>query len=116
MLSKAKDTSIAGMAETGICPVEAWQGSPAQAGRTSRRLGPGTDARLTAWEMVHQLIRALEANGESAAASLLAKLGSKAEIARELAYRLYTIASARNARPRRCRTTDWCRVGRKSRA
>ena len=41
---------------------------------------------------LHQLIRALEADGEPAAASLLAKLGSKAEIARELAYRLYTIA------------------------
>ncbi len=41
--------------------------------------------------MVHQLIRALEAGGESAAAELVAKLGSKAEIARELAYRLYTI-------------------------
>jgi putative DNA methylase len=41
---------------------------------------------------VHQLVRALEAGGENAAASLVAKLGSKAEVARELAYRLYTIA------------------------
>ena len=53
---------------------------------------PATNPRLTAWEMVHQLIRALEAGGESVAASLVAKLGSKAEIGRELAYRLYTIA------------------------
>ena len=45
---------------------------------------PTTDPRLTAWEMVHHLIRALEAGGESAAAALVAKLGSKAEIAREL--------------------------------
>ena len=36
-------------------------------------------------------MRALEAGGESAAAELVAKLGSKAEIARELAYRLYTV-------------------------
>jgi putative DNA methylase len=41
--------------------------------------------------MVHHLIRALEAGGESAAAELVAKLGSKAEIAREMAYRLYTL-------------------------
>lgn len=41
--------------------------------------------------MVHHLIRALEAGGEAAAAELLAKLGSKAEVARELAYRLYTL-------------------------
>jgi putative DNA methylase len=52
---------------------------------------PATDPRLTAWEVVHQLIRALEAGGESATAALVAKLGAKAEIARELAYRLYTV-------------------------
>src|SRR5207247_7501976 len=52
---------------------------------------PATDPRLTAWEIVHQLIRVLEADGEGAAAELVGKLGSKAETARELAYRLYTI-------------------------
>src|SRR5207249_9797157 len=52
---------------------------------------PATDARLTAWEVVHQLIRVLEAGGEGAAADLVGKLGSKAEAARELAYRLYTV-------------------------
>ena len=52
---------------------------------------PTTDTRLTAWEMVHHLIRALEAGGEGAASALVAKLGTKAEIARELAYRLYTL-------------------------
>ena len=41
--------------------------------------------------MVHHLIRVLEAGGEGAAAELVAKLGGKAEIARELAYRLYTL-------------------------
>jgi putative DNA methylase len=52
---------------------------------------PTTDARLTVWEMVHQLIRVLEGGGESAAATLVEKLGSKAETARELCYRLYTL-------------------------
>jgi len=52
---------------------------------------PTTDLRLTVWEMVHQLIRALETGGEPAAAELVAKLGGKADVARELAYRLYTI-------------------------
>jgi len=41
--------------------------------------------------MVHQLIRVLEAGGESAAAELVVKLGAKAEVARELCYRLYTL-------------------------
>ena len=52
---------------------------------------PTTDARLTVWEMVHHLIRVLEADGEGAAAILVAKLGSQAEVARELCYRLYTL-------------------------
>jgi putative DNA methylase len=46
---------------------------------------------------VHQLIRALESGGEAAAATLAAKIGSKTETARELAYRLYSI-SERNKR------------------
>ena len=33
----------------------------------------------------------LESGGEGAAAELVGKLGSKAEVARDLAYRLYTI-------------------------
>ena len=41
--------------------------------------------------MVHHLIRVLEADGESGAATLFRKLGIKAEAARELPYRLYSI-------------------------
>ena len=37
------------------------------------------------------MIRVLESGGEAAAAELVAKLGSKAELARELCYRLYTL-------------------------
>lgn len=51
---------------------------------------PTDDARLTVWETVHQLVHALE-HGEHAAAELVGKLGTKAETARELAYRLYTL-------------------------
>ena len=52
---------------------------------------PATDTRLTAWEMVHHLVRVLETDGEAATADLAAKLGSTAEVARELCYRLYTL-------------------------
>ena len=52
---------------------------------------PTADSRLTAWEIVHHLIRMLEARGEAGAAELAANLGTRAELARELAYRLYTI-------------------------
>ena len=60
---------------------------------------PENDPRLTAWESVHHLVRVLEAGGESAAAELVAKLGSEAEIARELAYRLYTVCERKKRAP-----------------
>ena len=90
-LSKAKNTSVAGLVEAGFL---------ASKGGTVRLLKPDqlpddwdptTDTRLTAWEMVHHLVRVLEADGESASAELASQLGTKAEIARELCYRLYTI-------------------------
>lgn len=98
MLSKAKNTSIAGMVEAEILSSKRGKVRLLKPVELPEDWHPADDRRLSAWEMVHQLIRALEAGGESAAASLLAKLGSKAEIARELAYRLYTIAE-RKKRP-----------------
>jgi putative DNA methylase len=92
-LSKAKNTSIQGLKDAGILDKR----SPGGRVRLLRPKelpadwDPTTDARLTAWEMVHHLIRVLEAGGESAAAGLAAKLGAKAEVARELCYRLYTL-------------------------
>jgi len=41
--------------------------------------------------MVHHMVRVLEAGGERAAAEVAARLGAKAEAARELCYRLYTL-------------------------
>ncbi len=52
---------------------------------------PVSDTRITHWEIVHQLIRATGSGGERAAGALVTKLGAKADIARELAYRLYTL-------------------------
>jgi putative DNA methylase len=92
VLATAKVTSIGRLAEAGIVESRRGKVRLLKAEQLPQEWDPSIDPRLTAWEVVHQLIRALEARGESAAASLVAKLGSKAEIARELAYRLYTIA------------------------
>ena len=90
-LSKAKNTSVAGMVEAGIVASARGKVRLLKPDELPADWDPALDARLTAWETVHHLIRALEAGGEAAAASLVAKLGSRAEIARELAYRLYTL-------------------------
>ena len=91
ILSKAKNTSVAGMVEAGILASRAGKVRLLRPEELPPDWDPTTDPRLTAWEMVHHLVRALEAGGESAAADLAAQLGTKAEAARELCYRLYTL-------------------------
>jgi putative DNA methylase len=90
-LSKAKNTSVDGMVRAGIVASKAGKVRLLTPDELPEDWDPANDARVTAWEVVHQLIRVLKAGGESAAAALLAKLGAKAEVARELAYRLYTL-------------------------
>ena len=90
-LSKAKNTSVAGLVEAAILSSKAGKVRLLKPDELPADWDPETDPRLTAWEMVHHLIRVLEAGGESAAAELAARLGAKAEAARELCYRLYTL-------------------------
>ena len=89
-LSKTKNTSVAGMVEAGIV----------RAGHSKVRLlkpseldptwDPATDRRRPAWQSVHQLVLAA-GQSEEAVADLIAKLGPDADVARELAYRLYVL-------------------------
>ena len=50
-----------------------------------------TDERPTIWEATQHLIRRLEGEGEDSAARLAKHLGGYADMARDLAYRLYQI-------------------------
>jgi putative DNA methylase len=90
-LSKAKNTSVGGMMEAGVVASKGGKVRLLKPSELPADWDPATDARLTVWEMVHHLIRVLEAGGEGAAAELVAKLGARAETARELAYRLYVL-------------------------
>lgn len=91
ILSKAKDTAVSGMVDAGIIASSRGKVRLLKPADLSVDWDPTEDSRLTTWEMVHQLIRVLESEGESAAGVLVAKLGAQAETARELCYRLYTI-------------------------
>jgi predicted ABC-type ATPase len=55
----------------------------------------------------HERVGRLEVGGESAAAELVAKLGSKAEVARELAYRLYTICERKKRAGKTTTASCW---------
>lgn len=90
-LARAKGTSVAGVQQSGV--IEAgggnvrllkWRDYPADWDAAS-------DSRLPVWEALHQLIRAYNSDGDSGAAVVLAGVAGKAEAARQLAYRLYTL-------------------------
>ena len=99
VLAQAKNTSVAGMVQAGIVASRAGRVRLLKPDELPGDWDPTTDARLTAWEIVHQLIRVLAAGGESSAAELLGKLGARAEVARELAYRLYTLCERKRRAP-----------------
>jgi putative DNA methylase len=90
-LSKAKVTSVSGLVEAGILASSRGKVRLLRADELPAEWDPATDPRLTAWEVVHQLIRVLRSGGESAAADVLGKLGARAEAARDLCYRLYIL-------------------------
>jgi putative DNA methylase len=92
VLARAKVTSVAGLAESGLLASRAGKVRLLTPAELPEGWDPIADPRLTVWEMVHHLIRVLESAGEAAAGELAAKLGARAEIARELAYRLYSTA------------------------
>ena len=92
VLARAKNTSVDGLKEAGILESKRGKVRLFKPNELPKNWDPTTDSRLTNWEIVHHLIRVLESSGEGTAAELAAKLGTKAETARELAYRLYTLS------------------------
>lgn len=90
-LCRAKNTAIKALSSAGIVRAGAGKTRLLRVNELPSDWDPSTDKRLTVWEMVHHLVRVMDAGGETAAAELVAKLGDAADAARELAYRLYSI-------------------------
>jgi putative DNA methylase len=115
-LSKAKNTSVAGMVEAGILAARGGKARLLRREELAADWNPATDRRLTVWEVAQHLIRAMQEKGEPAAAELLAKVGGLGETARDLAYRLYTICErkgwAQEALPYNGLVVAWSDVGR----
>lgn len=90
-LSKAKNTSVAGLVEAGV--LEARLGKVRLLLREELPVDwdPATDWRPTVWESAQHPIRALDTQGKAGAAALLRKVGGGGEAARDLAYWLYSI-------------------------
>lgn len=90
-LSKAKNTSVEGLSHAGFLEARAGKVRLLKRDELDDDWDPNKDKRLTAWETAQYLIRTLDKEGEKGSGALLGKLGSFGEMARDLAYRLYTI-------------------------
>lgn len=90
-LSKAKNTSVEGLARSGFLEARAGKVRLLRRDELAEDWDPAKDKRLTAWESAQYLIRALDKDGEAGAGVLLEKLGAMGETVRDLAYRLYTV-------------------------
>jgi putative DNA methylase len=95
LLCNAKNTALNALVEAGIIRTGGGFVRLLRREELDDNWDPATDARLTVWEVVHHLIRALEMEGERAVATLLRKLGGVGESALTLSFRLYTICQRR---------------------
>ena len=113
-LARAKGTSVDGVKQAGVVYA---------AGGIVRLLkwkeyhadwNPDTDERLPIWEALHHLIRVFKTEGESGAGQVLATVAGKAEVTRQLAYRLYTLCEragwAEDARAYNEIITSWSAI------
>jgi putative DNA methylase len=91
VLARAKGTNVGSLNESGV--VESGGGKIRLLRWTElgKDWTPLKDNRTPIWEGLHQMIRALNQDGESAAGDLLAGMPMRAEPIRALAYRLYTL-------------------------
>lgn len=91
VLARAKGTSVGGLQASGVVDSSKGDLRLLKWAEMPRDWQPEKDARLPVWEALHQLIRALNQDGESGAGGLLARMPARAEPIRALAYRLYTL-------------------------
>jgi len=100
-LSKAKNTSVTGLVNSGILIAKGGKvrllrrdelpmldDSPSQTPNLKSKI---QNLQSNDWEMTQHLIWTLDQKGETGASVLLSKLGDRGEVARDLAYRLYSI-------------------------
>jgi putative DNA methylase len=91
VLATAKALSVSRLAESGMLYSRAKKVRLLRREELNEDWDPSTVGRLTVWEVTQHLIRRLDQKGEKETANLKAKIGGMAEIARDLAYRLYTL-------------------------
>ena len=90
-LSKAKNTAIGGLVEAGVLRAQGGKVRLLRRDELADGWNPAAAKRHIVWEVTQRLIRALQDEGEQGAAAILDHVGGLGDIARDLAYRLYTV-------------------------
>jgi putative DNA methylase len=110
-LARAKGTSVDGVKQAGVLQAAGGNVRLLRWSEYPDDWDPKSDQRLPIWEVLHQLIRVFNTDGETGAAAVFATVQSKAEAARQLAYRLYTLCDrkgwAEDARAYNEVVTSW---------
>ncbi len=118
VLARAKGTSVDGVKDSGVLTsakgavrLLRWTDYPTD-------WTPESDLRTLVWEASHQMIRALQRQSAADAGALLARMPTRAEPMRQLAYRLYTLCErkgwADDARAYNELITSWNAIERAS--
>jgi len=93
LLSKAKVVAVSGLQHAGLILSKGGDVRLLRPDELPKDWDPATDDRRTVWGMTHHLLRLYHHDkaGDAATAELLRKLGAAAEVARDLAYRLFSL-------------------------
>ena len=95
-LARAKGTAVNGVVHAGVLESGAGKVRLLKPNEYSADWSPEEDGRLPVWEALHQLIRVFRTGGYESAGKILAGMTGKADPARQLAYRLYTLCERKN--------------------
>ena len=90
-LARAKGTAVNGVVQAGVVDARGGKVRLLRPADYQPDWNPEDDNRLPVWEVLHQLIRVFRSSGYVGAATVIAAVSSKADSARQLAYRLYTL-------------------------
>ena len=118
-LSKAKNTGVQTLVNTGWLEAKSGKVRLLKREELSQEWHPKESAKLTVWEVMQRMIAALDKRGEVGVGAILRATGEQGEIARDLAYRLYTECErkgwAQEAQAYNGLVTTWSEISRLAR-
>ncbi|WP_349779213.1 DUF1156 domain-containing protein [Xanthomonas sp. WHRI 7065] len=103
VLARAKATSVDAVKHAGVLSSDGGKVRLLKPDEYPAGWDPQSDNRTPVWEALHQLIRAYNQGGESAAGALLARMPEKSGDIRRLSYWLYNACAERKRLPEEAR-------------